>query len=163
MSLGVLSHLLHPHPEISTKINLSEPLAGTVLISPWCKFVGDPSFARNLNTDYISSATGNRWKSQFLGSSQPDEYNCPITATADWYRGIDKLSAGVFVNGGSNEVLIDSIEATAKVLKSVHSRTEVVILPGAHEGMIMDVGLGYKAKSKATQAIESWVAKQWSS
>ena len=29
-----MAHLLHPHPS-ATKIELSEPLAGAILISPW--------------------------------------------------------------------------------------------------------------------------------
>ncbi|KAK6434857.1 hypothetical protein LTR95_008955 [Oleoguttula sp. CCFEE 5521] len=162
LTLALISHILHPHPQIPTKISLSTPFAGTVLISPWCKFAGDASFARNFSTDYIANATGDRWGKQFLGGAPHDFYNYPFSADVKWWHGIEKVSAGVLVNGGLNEVLIDSIEAIAKTLKEAWAGTETLMLPGAHEGMIMDVTLGYTGKAEATRGIESWILKQWS-
>ncbi|USW48641.1 Putative alpha/beta hydrolase-3, lipase, GDXG serine active [Septoria linicola] len=47
LTLGLLSHLLHPHPDIS-KIVLQEPLAAALLISAWIKFATtDDSWKRN--------------------------------------------------------------------------------------------------------------------
>lgn len=37
LTLGLISHLLHPHPDVP-KVELSGPLATTILISPWVKF-----------------------------------------------------------------------------------------------------------------------------
>jgi hypothetical protein len=54
MTMTLLSHILHPHPDISPKITLNEPLAGALLISPWAKFpTDDPSVKRNANSDMV--------------------------------------------------------------------------------------------------------------
>lgn len=67
MTLSLLSHLLHPHPEV-TKIELKEPLAGAVLISPWVSFdTNTDSFKRHESSDMLSENAVKRWTSQLLG------------------------------------------------------------------------------------------------
>jgi hypothetical protein len=54
MTMTLLSHVLHPHPDVSPKITLQEPLAGALLISPWAKFpTDDPSIQRNATSDMV--------------------------------------------------------------------------------------------------------------
>ncbi len=68
MALSLLSHLLHPSPEIQPKIQLSEPLAGAILISPWVKFAtDDDSVKRNATSDMVTPQAAHRWSSLFLG------------------------------------------------------------------------------------------------
>lgn len=68
MALGLIGHLLHPHPEVSSKCQMSEPLAGAVLISPWVNFaVDDPSITNNVQTDMLTAAPIERWAKLFLG------------------------------------------------------------------------------------------------
>lgn len=68
LSLALLSHILHPHPEVPTKINLSEPLRATVLISPWVDFSTEqPSFERNYQTDMLPGEIATRWGGAFIG------------------------------------------------------------------------------------------------
>lgn len=68
LALALISHLLHPHPEIASKITLSEPLAGAVLISPWTKFdTDDDSVKRNRTSDMVTATAADRWSSSFLG------------------------------------------------------------------------------------------------
>lgn len=70
MSLALLSHLLHPNPEVKPRIELNEPLAGAVLISPWVKFAtDDDSVKRNATSDMVTPQAANRWSSLFLGKS----------------------------------------------------------------------------------------------
>ena len=67
MTLMLLSHLIHPHPEVQP-INLSEPLAGALLISPWTKFAtDDDSVKRNALSDIVTPQAADRWSSLFLG------------------------------------------------------------------------------------------------
>ena len=69
MVLAMLSHMLHPHPDVSEQVTLSEPLAGAVLVSPWTKFgTDDDSVKRNATSDMIPPQAALRWSSQFLGT-----------------------------------------------------------------------------------------------
>ena len=70
MTFMLISHLMHPHPDVSPKIKLSEPLAGAILISPWVKFgTDDESVKRNATSDYVTPKAANRWSKAFLGLS----------------------------------------------------------------------------------------------
>lgn len=71
MALSLISHLLHPHSDVQ-KIDLSEPLAGVLLISPWTKFgTDDDSVKRNETSDYVTGPAATRWSSSFLGKRWP--------------------------------------------------------------------------------------------
>lgn len=70
MALGLLSHILHPHPKIEDglRIKLSSPLAGAILTSPWVKFpTDDDSATRNAGSDFVHKAAADRWAGAFLG------------------------------------------------------------------------------------------------
>jgi hypothetical protein len=67
--MGLLSHLLHPHSDV-IKIELQQPLASAILISPWIKFgTTDESWTRNATSDMIAPKAGHRWTALFLGES----------------------------------------------------------------------------------------------
>ena len=70
LALSLLSHLVHPQPEVAEKVrlNLSEPLGGAVLISPWVNF--DPeqdSVKRNATSDMVTASAAIRWSESYLG------------------------------------------------------------------------------------------------
>jgi hypothetical protein len=70
MALGLLSHILHPHPkfEDELRIKLSGPLAGAILTSPWVKFpTDDDSATRNAGSDFVCKEAAGRWGSAFHG------------------------------------------------------------------------------------------------
>ena len=72
MAFSLMSHLLHPSPEVSPNIVLSEPLAGAILISPWVKFgTDDESIKRNATSDVVTPLAEKRWSSLFLGMLHP--------------------------------------------------------------------------------------------
>jgi len=87
-----------------------------------------------------------------------DNWNQPILADDAWFRDLSSVASSILVWGGGGEVLVDSIQVIAAKLKEAHSRTEVVIQPGAaHEDFILDKLLGYKAKSQGTEVVERWL------
>lgn len=70
MALGLLSHILHPHPDFEDElqVKLSGPLAGAILTSPWVKFpTDDESATRNAGSDFVCKAAAVRWADAFLG------------------------------------------------------------------------------------------------
>ncbi|TKA70168.1 hypothetical protein B0A55_05822 [Friedmanniomyces simplex] len=161
LSLAVLSHLLHPHPDVP-EIKLREPLAAAVLISPWARFVSnDVSVTKNQRSDMVTVAAAKRWSSNYLGTAKLDYYNQPADADEQWFSGLDKRVKDIFVYAGGGEILIDSIEAFVKKLKQSHPRVQYVVQPGvAHDDIILDKVLGYKKKADGTKLIESWIAQR---
>lgn len=93
-----------------------------------------------------------------LGSAKYDSYNQFLLAPADWFSGIDKIVKGIFVWGGGQEVLIDSIDAIVKRLEASHPDTEYVRTnAAAHVGWLPHKLIGIKGKEESTEAIESWM------
>ena len=125
LSLGILSHILHPHPSGTIPpITLSAPLKGAIFLSPWFSFsTTDASFYANQHRDYVSDYIGNLWSANFLGGKPRDEYNEPITAAQEWWeegvdgKGLKDIVERPFVVGGGVEVLLDSIKAVGARLQ----------------------------------------------
>ncbi|GAB7350358.1 hypothetical protein MBLNU459_g0987t1 [Dothideomycetes sp. NU459] len=161
LSLALLSHILHPHPDVPTKINLTEPLRAAVLISPWVSFdVNQASFHRNYQSDFLPQGN-TRWSQAFLGTAKSDAYNEPVTADKSWFQGLAGAASEILVWGGGGEVLIDSIEVIQKKLKDANPKTDYVVEPGAcHEQFLIDILLGYKEKGQGTKVIEEWISSK---
>ncbi|KAK3068185.1 hypothetical protein LTR53_014454 [Teratosphaeriaceae sp. CCFEE 6253] len=161
LAIAVLSHLLHPHPDVPA-IKLREPLAAALLISPWAQFIpNDESIKQYGSSDMIPKPAAQRWSSNYLGSAKLDKYNHPIDADAEWFAGLDKSVRDILVYGGGAEILIDSIRVFTKTLQQAHPRVELVVQPGAaHDDIILDKVLGYKRKAEGTKVIESWLAQR---
>ncbi|KAM0720339.1 hypothetical protein Q7P37_004475 [Cladosporium fusiforme] len=161
-SLALLSHIMHPHPDLpeELRVQLPGPLAGAILTSPWVKFpTDDDSVKRNEGSDFVCKPAADRWASAFMGSASYDSYNQPLLAPEDWFSGLDKVVKGIIVWGGGQEVLIDSIDAIAQKLKASFSQTEYIRTPaGAHVGWLPHKLIGIKGKEESTEAIESWMA-----
>lgn len=93
IALGLLGHILHPRADVP-KVELSEPLAAAVLISPWISFkTDDDSWKRNATADMLPPEAVYRWRSLFLGDKQADEYSEPIRADANFYSGLPQVSS----------------------------------------------------------------------
>lgn len=127
LALALISHILHPHPDIPTKIELKEPFLAAVLISPWVDFDHTPSWDRNAETDLLCKPVGALWSSAFIGNAPRDGYNQPVKAPAGWFSKLDTVVSDLFIWGGSGEVLIDSINEMAKQLKSILPKTQYVV------------------------------------
>ena len=116
LALSLLSHISHPHPSTTVPIpsvNLSSPLLGAVLISPWISFdLSTDSFKRNAWKDCIAVESEKQWSSAFLSCPWPheevsDEYNQAITADSSWWK--DLKVEQILVTAGEEEVLVDGI------------------------------------------------------
>jgi acetyl esterase/lipase len=173
--LSLFSHILHPHPKAVGKIpvvNINEPFKAAFLLSPWVSFATDhPSYAENAETDIFDAIPLRMWSSAFLGSTQRrgirmgDSYSEPLLAEPTWWSGAHELVSEVLIWGGGGEILIDGIRAFGD--KFVEGwvggggeRGRVTQIEGprmAHEEMVLDVILGYKAKGTGALEVEEWV------
>ena len=126
--MALLSHLLHPHPAVPSKISLDEPLLGAVLMSPWINFrTEDEAITANAKTDMVAPRAGTRWSNAFLGDAPRDNYNQPCLADASWFSGLESVVKDVLVWGGGGEILIAGINEMVDSLNKAHSRIDYVV------------------------------------
>lgn len=139
--LGLLSHILHPHPQIpGVEMVAGGRFAGVVLYSPMTTFQENWESVRR-NGD--AGAGGGvdmipvrriRWWGAVLHDMhtledngeekevkeflQGDAYTEPCLNKETWWVGLDKIVEGLLVTCGSDEVYLDSIlETVGKVRK----------------------------------------------
>lgn len=65
----------------------------------------------------MNSKVLSHWAAYALGSAEPDEYNAPVTASAEWWGGIQGVVRDVIVTAGTEEVLFDDIKTLVNLLK----------------------------------------------
>ncbi|PSK60449.1 hypothetical protein B9Z65_599 [Elsinoe australis] len=158
LAVALLSHLLHPHSKV-LPVNLSEPLAGALLISPWIEFSPkDALFRANMYYDMIGEKAANKWSKAFLGDAKLDEYTQPADADSAWFSELPSKVNRIYVYGGAKEVLIGSINAFTDKLRSVHSNVEYLVEENAvHADFIVDGAFGYTDYTEGTTKIQQWL------
>lgn len=178
LALALLSHLLHPHPEVPA-VKLEEPLGGTLLYSPWAGFSTDYTSYNNIKLDMLSPLALRKWSAMFLNkanSSDPesdpgavsgDAYTEACKNPASWWNGMHRIVGDVFVSYGGYEVLADPIKELEAQMKKGWVESggdwDRVVFIGApkeaHIQPILDVmAPGSGTKSRTQVAIEKWYA-----
>ena len=115
--LGLLSHLLHPHPSIPP-LKLPQPLLGAALISPWGSFkTAASSYQRNRYKDSIDGSVLRKWSAYFMDDAAADNYNQPFRAPGSWWKELNSTVKDVIITAGADEVIVDDIQAFAEKLK----------------------------------------------
>jgi acetyl esterase/lipase len=167
LTLGVLSHLSSPHPDIPA-LTLPSKLHAAFLISPWASFnTHTTSFKTNAEKDMFDARTLNRWSSAYLGSSSPfagDFYSEPVTAPAWWWESAVDVVDEVLIWAGQNEILLDGIEEFARrFTKGFGGKggkvTTVVTPKAAHDEWLVEKMFGYKGDSGTgtSTTIKGWL------
>ncbi|KAG9694164.1 alpha/beta hydrolase fold protein, partial [Aureobasidium melanogenum] len=158
LSLGLISHLTHPHPNIDPIDLGSESLKGLGLISPWVTFAQDAdAWKRNAYKDCLTPVAAARWTNEFLKQAPQDNYNAPLTAPESWWADIPVDE--VLVTGGEDEVLVDDIAAMIKKLETqdkakVHS---LIASQEPHDGPLLEMILPKKTES--SKFLTEWTMK----
>lgn len=159
LTLGVLSHILHPHPTIPA-LKLSAPLKGAVLFAPWASFAtDDPSMKANTKKDIITPFLLDIWSASFLGKSTRDNYNEPIRTDVEWWRGLKDIVKEILVTGGTDELLIDSIKEMARKLEAAHPQTTTLVAKHEFHCQPIMAQLGPPVGQQA-DGIRNWIAKR---
>jgi acetyl esterase/lipase len=176
LALGLLTHVLHPHPA-ATVVKLKEPLAGVLVYSPWAGFsTRYKSYESNETLDMLAPVALRKWSAMFLGQVSPkdaeadpghvsgDEWTDVVRNDAEWWEGLHSVVDGVFVAYGGNEVLRDPIRELEGKVRSgwVDGGGEgerIVFLEArgeAHVQPIVDFMTPGKGKSETQRATEEW-------
>ncbi|GMF77436.1 unnamed protein product [Aspergillus oryzae] len=106
LAVGVLSHLSSPHEAIA-KLDVQEPLAGTVLIAPWTSLEVSTDTKMNCLGDVITPDVAKPWSQAYLGRAKHDYYTDASTAPSSWFKNLKNQQ--ILVLAGQNEIMLPSI------------------------------------------------------
>jgi acetyl esterase/lipase len=142
--LQLTSHILHPLPSIPAPPVLAQPLAGALLISPWCVYnVDSPSYARNDSKDLIPTRSYAFLTDLVTPGLTPElePYCQPLLAPATWWNELDTVYTRVLVTAGENECPFDQIIEMSSVISDHVQDTVTVVEPGAvHDEVVVKFG-----------------------
>ena len=163
--LQLASHLLHPLPSIPPPPALSQPLAGAMLISPWCAYNPDrPSYARNDDKDVFPAVTYAHFP-QFLAAGLTPElepYCHPFAAPASWWKGMDGVFARALITAGENEGPFDHIIEIGTTISQNVKDTVTMVEPGAvHEEMIFRFATGKDGVGKVYEDMVGFLSRSF--
>ncbi|KLJ11780.1 hypothetical protein EMPG_13068 [Blastomyces silverae] len=159
LTLGVLSHLSHPHKAIEP-LELSEPLAGALPISPWVSFSLEyPSVEENRNKDILSASILERWSSLYVADSEPDNYMEPLRAPADWWKDL-KVRDVLFLTG-SDDLFRSPIEEFVEKFKTAFPNTTFVVgKDECHDAPIVNLMIGDQSGTEQGKAYASFLSSK---
>ena len=127
LCLAILSHMMHPIPELPTVLT-SQPLKALVLVAPWLSFQSTwPSMRKNAHKDLMTAEGSVRMGNDYLGGAPSSSYAEAVDAPASWWQ--DARVDQLLCVAGGDEILIDSIDAWVEKYKVSHilfSTTRVV-------------------------------------
>lgn len=176
LAFSLLSHLLHPHPDVFP-IKLECPLGGILALSPWVGFSTDyTSFSTNATLDMLTPLSLRKWGAMFLNKSNPSNSEAdpgPISGDAwtevclnpaSWWSGMHQVVSDVFIWWGGYEVFVDPIRELEKSFKQGWEEgggdaSRVHFLESAkevHVAPIVDTMISGAKKGEAQVAIEEW-------
>lgn len=155
--LGLLSGLAHPTPAIP-KLELSTPLAGALLISPWVSFSTDwESVQSNAKRDIHSGETMQEWASDFVDSKDQNNYSEPSRADVNWWKGLPVDD--IIVLWGSAELFKDSDAKLAATLAEAKLNvTPRECADEVHIDCVLDAQSGL-AHGEMTESTWAWLKK----
>lgn len=113
MILGVLSHLMHPHPSIKP-LKIAKPLRAALICSPVTVLnAKSGGFRTQEAQDPASAATISQWMSNYLGPNKPDAWNEPLSNDPKWWSGLDRVVEEMLIAVASVEMMAEDTRACA--------------------------------------------------
>ena len=176
MCLAVLSHILHPSPDVP-KLKIDKPLGALILVAPWVSFRTDfPSIQKNAFKDIVTRPASVGWSSDYLDGQDGGPYAQALNADASWWKDAKKKVGGILCVAGGDELLVDPItewvekykvrqtlnERVALTLfhKSANGADSIEFVVGPHEihiAPIIEPLLGDSSPTVQGDAIKSWM------
>lgn len=133
LCIAVLSHLLHPSPDLPS-LKTSGPLKLMLLLGPWTSFRMDfPSCESNSDRDITTTRAEIMWSSTYLAESASTPYAEPHSAEPGWWRGAENRVEHIICTAGSDEILVDSITQWVEKYTSVTPKGHLRYVVGHRE------------------------------
>ncbi|OOG00765.1 hypothetical protein ASPCADRAFT_518 [Aspergillus carbonarius ITEM 5010] len=162
LSLAVLLHLTHPHPDIEP-LEISQPLAGVFGHAPWISYRTDgASVVENAFKDLVTVQGLDAWSSAYLAGKggQGDPWSEPAKAPLEWWEGLK--TEHVLIVVGRDEVLFSSVEEFVEKLRKVVPNTVYVIGQGETHIAAVYAADAVGVDTQQSQAIINWLGAQLS-
>ncbi|PWY94806.1 alpha/beta hydrolase fold protein [Aspergillus sclerotioniger CBS 115572] len=157
LSLAVLLHLTHPHPDIDP-LAISQPLAGVFGHAPWVSYRTDgASVQENAFKDLVTAEGLDFWSNAYLvgKGGQGDPWSEPARAPLEWWEGLK--TENVLIVVGRDEALFSSVEEFVKNLKKVVPNTVFVVGQGeTHVAAVYAADI-VGVDTQQSQAIINWL------
>lgn len=161
LCLAVLSHLLHPHPDLPP-LTLQQPLKTVLLMAPWASFRTDfPSAKSNADRDIISTQNSDAWSSTYMAGKSSTPYAEPLSADSDWWKGAEQVVDHIICTVGSYELLLDQVTQWVDKYKSVTPANHMEYVVGhreCHIAPIVELTLGDSAPTQQGEAFKSFLS-----
>ncbi|KAJ6779696.1 hypothetical protein PWT90_07035 [Aphanocladium album] len=164
LTMQFIGHLLHAHPEVPA-INLPEPLAGVLAISPALGSNGETrSFRENKNCDMITEPLVRALAEGMLPEGETENLHSvdnpwarPLDSDPAFYSRLGEVSGNVFFMVGDRELLADHSRNMAATLRK-HAPNVVVSLEETagqpHSGILLEAMIGQVGES--TRNVVKW-------
>ncbi|KAJ3496691.1 hypothetical protein NLG97_g2474 [Lecanicillium saksenae] len=158
LTVGVLSHLAHPHPSI-VPLKLSEPLRGAATIAPWVALKPDTSgHVIYDGGDIVTTFVGESWSKAFMGDAEPDFYTDAIEAPSSWFETfpVNKM----LILGGENEIMMPLIEMFYEKLKGGFPNVELFMgKRESHVAPVYNVYVGDNTETEQGKKLKTWLSE----
>ncbi|KAL9108404.1 MAG: hypothetical protein Q9227_006865 [Pyrenula ochraceoflavens] len=155
LCLAVISHLLHPHPEIDS-LELNQKLRGMILLSPWVSFdTRLKSSEEGKHRDVVNAKIADKWVEAYMGGRKSDLYMNPVKADIPWWENAP-VEESIVLAGGS-ECSRDAITVWVGKWEFVNPNTTFVLAKNeVLDAPIYDSNIpGYK------EMLTERAAKEW--
>lgn len=124
LALGLLSHIMHPHPAIEP-IDMAQPLGGAFLISPWLTAdTSTNSFREKADIDMLSPALVRRSAKDFLPPdvmaqemASGEGWALAMAAPNEWWTDLGAAVDELYVTVGEHEMFRDHVVDFVQMLK----------------------------------------------
>jgi acetyl esterase/lipase len=115
LTAQLLCHLAQPHPVVR-KVELSQPLAGSFLVSPWLsRLTSHASYSENGWIEMLSGPIMDRCAEALLGSEAAQQSYAdlafPLDTESSRLSGLNNVVSQLYVSAGDQEVFRDQIIA----------------------------------------------------
>ncbi|KAF8152571.1 Alpha/Beta hydrolase protein [Crassisporium funariophilum] len=162
LALALLSHIMHPFPNVRKTIALKAPIRGVYLMSPWV-CLNSTSASLHSPTDMIVGA-GVETFGDFIRAHCPEDlikYLEPLNAPDSWFIGLDAVVDRMLMTAGGSEIFRDDIIRFSQTLSKTKSNFNFAVQEGGvHDGPFIDLLTGQSPDQSRsfTELIIHWLA-----
>ncbi|OAR00664.1 hypothetical protein LLEC1_04826 [Akanthomyces lecanii] len=158
ITVGVLSHLAHPHPSIEP-VHLAGPLAGAATIAPWVSLHPDLSGLDIYDGgDIVTTFVGEKWSKELMGDAEPDNYTDAIDAPDSWFETYPVKK--MLILAGENEILLPMIEAFYDKVKVGYPSVEFFKGKGeSHVAPVYNIYVGDNTETEQGKRLKTWLTE----
>ncbi|KAI5778320.1 Alpha/Beta hydrolase protein [Geopyxis carbonaria] len=166
MSLSLLGHLLHPHPDLPRLDLRGARLAGIVLISPCVTTSTASGSMKRCTGDVIWNGQLDRWLRMFISPAHTEDGHWAeaLPAPPSWWHGTHAVTKAVLCTAGDAEVFYDDIVTWWEVFNGAVKGeeglwTELCVGQGeTHDTPLLDFEVD-RVPSEVSKQCKQWFAK----